>query len=63
MTFYFIEDENVLEGNRLGEFTDVDGEMVQIDVDGIMEEGRGLDKLLEMRRQIDKAIEANGGDN
>ena len=59
MTFWYDEDENVLEGNRLGTFTGVDGEHVTIDVDGIMEEGRGVGKLREMKRQIETAIEAN----
>lgn len=68
MTFWYDEEENTLEGNRLGEFIEVDGEHVTIDVDGIMTEGVGLGKLREMRRQIEKAIEANedgdnGGDN
>lgn len=59
MTFYYHEADNVLEGNRLGNFTEVDGETVTIDVDGIMEEGRGVGKLEEMQRQIQKAIDAN----
>lgn len=59
MTFYYVEEDNVLEGNRLGAFTEVDGESVTIDVDAIMDEGRGIDKLNEMKRQIDAAIEAN----
>ena len=63
MTFWYDEEENVLEGNRVGAFTEVDGEQVTIDVDGVMEEGRGVDKLREMKRQIETAIEANDGDN
>lgn len=59
MTFYWMEVENVFEGNRLGAFTEVDGEMVTIDVDAIMERGRGVGKLREMRRAIDDAIEAH----
>lgn len=59
MTFYYMEEENVLEGNQLGEFTEVDGTTVTIDVDGIMEEGRGTRKLNEMVNQIEEAIEAN----
>jgi len=54
MTFYFLEDENVLEGNVIGDL---------VEVDGIMEEGRGTAKLREIQRQIDKAIIANGLDD
>jgi len=63
MTFYFLEDENVLEGNVIGDLVEVDGSHVIIDVDGIMEEGRGTAKLREIQRQIDKAIIANGLDD
>jgi len=59
MTFYFVKEENVLEGNVIGDFVEVDGSEMKIDVDGIMEEGRGTAKLREMQRQIDKAIIAN----
>lgn len=59
MTFYFLEDENVLEGNHLGRYTEIDGDEVRIDVDAIMEEGRGIQKLDEMRMRIEDAIDAN----
>lgn len=62
MTFWYDEDENVLEGNRLGAFTGVDGEQVIIDVGAMMADGRGVDKLQEMQRAIETAIEANGGE-
>lgn len=58
MTFYYIEDENVLEGNRIGKYTEVDGETVRIDVGAILEEGRGVDKLREIQQAIDDAIES-----
>ena len=57
MTFWYDRDEEVLIGNNLGEFTEVDenGE-VRIDVAGIMDRGRGTDKLKEMVSQIVAAI-------
>lgn len=60
MTFWFDREENELIGNNLGEFTTVtdDGE-VHIDVEGIMERGRGTDKLKEMVSQIVSAIVHN----
>lgn len=59
MTFYYDEDADVLEGNRLGNVTEVDGETVTIDVEAIMKHGRGLGKLREMKREIQKAIDAH----
>lgn len=61
MTFYYVEDDNELEGNRVGEFIEVDGENVSIDVSGIMDEGRGAAKLEEMQAAIQDAINANRG--
>ena len=63
MTFYYDEDENELVGNNafddgLG-FAEQDGSNLRIDVDYIMEEGRGLGKLREMLSAIEGAIEAN----
>jgi hypothetical protein len=63
MTFYFDSEENELVGNnafdeRLG-FASEDDDSLVMDVDFIMEEGRGLRKLREMRRAVDAAIEAN----
>jgi len=60
MTFYYIEEENVLEGNHGVDYAEIDafGNLV-IDVDYIMDEGRGIEKLEEMKNQIDEAIEAN----
>jgi len=66
MTFYYDSDENELVGNnafdeRLG-FATEDGDTLRMDVEFIMEEGRGLKKLREMRDAVDAAIEANAGD-
>ncbi|MDY6778992.1 MAG: hypothetical protein SV760_00265 [Halobacteria archaeon] len=63
MTFWFDDDENELVGNmafddEYGYASEEDGEL-QIDVETIMEEGRGVGKLREMKRAIDAAIEAN----
>lgn len=59
MTFYFDRSANELVGNFIGRFTTVDGDEVTIDVDGIMEDGRGLGKLREMQGAIEDAIDAN----
>jgi len=59
MTFYYDGDENNLVDNHAGLFTTVDGDDVTIDVDYIMEEDRGLQKLREMGRAIEDAIAAN----
>lgn len=66
MTFYYDEDENELVGNNafdedLGFAVQDDGTL-RMDVDQIMEEGRGLRKLREMQSAVESAIEANGGD-
>jgi len=63
VTFYYDEDENELVGNnafddRLG-FATEDGDTLRMDVEFIMEEGRGLSKLREMRDAVDAAIDAN----
>jgi len=63
MTFYYDKDENELVGNNAFDdehgFAEQDGSNLRIDVDYIMEEGRGLGKLMEMESAIEKAIEAN----
>jgi len=66
MTFYYDEDKNELVGNNafdedLG-FAAQDDDTLRMDVDQIMEEGRGLRKLREMQSAVESAIEANGGD-
>lgn len=58
MTFYYDADENDLVGNRAAEYAEFDGDSLVIDVDTIMEDGRGLRKLREMRDAVDGAIEA-----
>lgn len=63
MTFYYDDEANELVGNnafdeRLG-FATADGDTLRMDVDFIMEEGRGLSKLREMRDAVDAAIDAN----
>lgn len=64
MTFFFDADDNELVGNNLGEFVTVDSDgTVHIDVAGILDRGRGFDKLQEMTRAIVDAIVYNGGDN
>lgn len=59
MTFWFDDQENVLVGNRVGKYTEVNDEEIRIDVDAIMNNGRGISKLNEMKREIQKAIDAN----
>jgi len=66
MTFYYDEDKNELVGNNafdedLG-FAAQDDDTLRMDVDQIMEEGRGLRKLRGMQSAVESAIEANGGD-
>lgn len=58
MTFYYDTDENDLVGNRAVEYAEFDGDSLVIDVDHIMDEGRGVRKLREMRDAVDSAIEA-----
>lgn len=63
MTFYYDEDTNELVGNnafddRLG-FAIEDDDTLRLDVDFIMEEGRGLSKLREIRDAAQRAIDAN----
>lgn len=61
MTFYYLEDENVLEGNHGEHYAEIDEHgNLRIDVGHIMEEGRAERKLCEMMNQIKAAIEANG---
>lgn len=57
MTFWYDHDDEVLIGNNLGEFVEIDdnGE-VRIDVAGIMDRGRGTDKLKEIVSQTVTAI-------
>jgi len=65
MTFYYDEDENALCGNNAFHpeygfsYVDDDGVTLVMDVDYIMDEGRGLKKLREIRDAADAAIEAN----
>lgn len=65
MTFYYDEDENELRGNNAFHpehgfaYIEDDGSTVVFDVDYIMDEGRAMGKLKEMRSAIDAAIEAN----
>lgn len=66
MTFYFDAEKNDLVGNNMfaddygyGPLASRDGYELVIDVDEIMENGRALAKLREMRSAIDSAIEAN----
>jgi len=63
MTFYYDEDENELVGNNMF-YEDYDlaerrTDSLVINVEWMMDEGRGLSKLREMRDAIDAAIEAN----
>jgi len=63
MTFYYDEDENELVGNNMF-YEDYDlaerrDDTLAINVEWMMDEGRGLSKLREMRDAIDAAIEAN----
>lgn len=63
MTFYYDEDENELVGNNVFyedfEMAEKDGDTLRIDVDWIMEEGRGEYKLKEIRDAVERAIEVN----
>ena len=65
MTFYYETDTDRLVGNNMfyeyeyGTIAQVDGESLFIDVETIMEDGRGINKLKEMRSAIDDAIEAH----
>ncbi|GGO03525.1 hypothetical protein [Haloarcula pellucida] len=62
MTFWFDRDENELVGNNLGEFVTVEENgTVRIDVGGIMDEGRALDKLTSIQKSVVNAIVANAG--
>lgn len=63
MTFTYDEGENELVGNNMF-YEDYNlakrrNDSLVIDVEWMMEEGRGLSKLREMRSAIDAAIEAN----
>lgn len=61
MTFYYDADEEELVGNNMFyddyDMAEVDDDSLVINVDWIMEEGRGIRKLEEMRDAIDSAIE------
>lgn len=61
MTFYYDDDAGELVGNNMFyedyELAERDGDSLVINVDWIMEEGRGVRKLEEMRNAIDSAIE------
>lgn len=65
MTFYYVEEDNELVGNNMfyegdyGPLAERDGDSLVIDVTEIMEEGRGVGKLREMKRRVEDAIEAN----
>lgn len=61
MTFYYDEEAEELVGNNMFyedyNIAEADGDSLVIDVNWIMEEGRGVRKLQEMRDAIDSAIE------
>lgn len=61
MTFYYDEETEELIGNNMFyegyDMAYVAGDSLIINVDWIMEEGRGISKLKEMRNAIDSAIE------
>lgn len=63
MTFWYDEDTNELVGNMAFDdeygYASEEGGELHIDVDTIMEEGRGTGKLKEMIRSIEEAIESN----
>lgn len=62
MTFWYDYDENELIGNNLGQFVTIEDDgTVHIDVGGIMDEGRALDKLKSISKAVTNAIVANAG--
>ena len=63
MTFYYDEEADELVGNNVFHddvgFGTVDGDTLRLDVTAVMEDGRGLRKLHEMRDAIEGAIETH----
>jgi len=63
MTFYYDEDADELIGNNMfyedHDMAEHRGDTLAINVEWIMEEGRGLSKLREIRDSVDAAIEAH----
>jgi hypothetical protein len=69
MTFYYDHEEDELVGNNMfaedvpyGPLAEQDGDTLRIDVEEIMEEGRGLRKLNEMKSAIQGAIDEHDGE-
>lgn len=63
MTFYYDAEADELVGNNVFDedigFGEVDGDTLYLDVTKVMEEGRGLRKLTEIRDAVESAIEAH----
>lgn len=66
MTFFYDAETDTLVGNNMfyestnhRQIASVDFQTLEIDVTVIMEDGRGLGKLREMRNAIDAAIDAH----
>lgn len=63
MTFYYDEDEDELVGNNMFydgyDLATRDGDTLKINVEWIMEEGRGESKLKEIRDAAQNALDAH----